>query len=71
MVESGSFNFTNQAENENAENILIIKGMPELIARYRESFFKHREHAKPAQIREGEMKDRRQQQAAHTQHKAA
>ncbi len=68
---TGSFNFTNQAENENAENVLIIKGDPELIRRYRENFFKHRDHAKPAVIREGEMKDRRQQPAAHQQHKAA
>src|ERR1022692_19334 len=67
---TGSFNFTNQAEHENAENLLIIKGQPELINRYRENFFKHREHAKPAQIKEGEMKDRRAQPAAHG-HKAA
>jgi phosphatidylserine/phosphatidylglycerophosphate/cardiolipin synthase-like enzyme len=69
---TGSFNFTNQAEHENAENLLIIKGHPELINWYRENFFKHREHAKPAQIKEGEMKDRRQQQAsAHAQKAAA
>ena len=70
---TGSFNFTNQAEHENAENLLIIKGQPDLINRYRENFFKHREHAKPAQIKEGEMKDRRAQPAAaaHGQHKAA
>ena len=67
---TGSFNFTNQAEHENAENLLIIKGQPELLSRYRENFFKHREHAKPAQIKEGEMKDRRAQPAAHA-HKAA
>lgn len=66
---TGSFNFTNQAEHENAENLLIIKGHPELINQYRESFFKHREHSKPAVIREGAAKDRRQQQGA--QHKAA
>ena len=68
---TGSFNFTHQAENENAENLLIIKGHPELINWYRENFFKHREHAKPAQIKEGEMKDRRQQQAPAHAHKAA
>jgi phosphatidylserine/phosphatidylglycerophosphate/cardiolipin synthase-like enzyme len=70
---TGSFNFTNQAEHENAENLLIIKGHPELVAAYRENFFKHRDHAKPATIKEGEFKDRRQQQqgAAHPQHKAA
>ena len=63
---TGSYNFTNQAENENAENVLIIKGDPELINRYRENFFKHRDHAKPAVIKEGQT-DRRGQHG----HKAA
>jgi hypothetical protein len=36
---------------------------------YRDNFFKHRDHAKPAQIREDHMKDRRA--PAHSQHKAA
>lgn len=59
VVITGSYNFTNQAEGENAENLLVIQGHPELARWYRENFFKHREHAKPAQIRES--KDRRQQ----------
>ena len=63
VVITGSYNFTNQAENENAENLLIIKGHPELAATYRENFFLHREHAKPAQIKEAV--DRRP--AAHPQ----
>jgi len=66
VVITGSYNFTNQAEGENAENVVVIQGHPELIASYRENFFKHRDHAKPAQIKEEEHKDRRQ-----TQHKAA
>jgi phosphatidylserine/phosphatidylglycerophosphate/cardiolipin synthase-like enzyme len=67
---TGSFNFTNQAEHENAENLLIIKGHPELVSRYRENFFHHRDHAKPAQIREAEpAKERRF--GGHGQHKAA
>lgn len=61
VVVTGSYNFTNQAEGENAENVVIIKGNPELVNQYRENFFKHRDHAKPAQIREGMQKDRRQQ----------
>ncbi len=32
---TGSFNFTNQAENENAENLLILKHYPALVAAYR------------------------------------
>jgi phosphatidylserine/phosphatidylglycerophosphate/cardiolipin synthase-like enzyme len=68
---TGSFNFTNQAEHENAENLMIIKGHPELVTWYRENFFKHREHSKPAQIKEGEVKDRRQPAAAHAAKAAA
>ena len=68
---TGSYNFTNQAEHENAENLMIIKGHAELVTWYRENFFKHREHSKPAQIREGEMKDRRPAAAPAHQHKAA
>ncbi|MBI3408326.1 MAG: phospholipase D family protein [Planctomycetes bacterium] len=56
---SGSYNFTNQAEGENAENLLIFRGHPELIRRYRENFIQHKSHCKPAHIREGEFKDRR------------
>jgi len=68
---TGSFNFTNQAEHENAENLMIIKGHAELIGWYRENFFKHRDHAKPAQIKEGELKDRWHQQGAAPPPKAA
>ena len=56
---TGSFNFTNQAEGENAENLLIIKGNAELVQRYRDNFFHHKAHCKPAQMREGEAKTRR------------
>jgi phosphatidylserine/phosphatidylglycerophosphate/cardiolipin synthase-like enzyme len=68
---TGSFNFTNQAEHENAENLMIIKGHPELVTWYRDNFFKHREHSKPAQIKEGEQKDRRQPAPAHAAKAAA
>ena len=63
-VITGSFNFTNQAEHDNAENLLIIKGHAELTAHYRENFFKHRAHCKPAQQREPEAKDRGHRVAA-------
>ena len=59
VVITGSYNFTNQAEGDNAENVVIIKGNPQIAQWYRENFFKHRDHAKPAQIREGEIRDRR------------
>lgn len=59
VVITGSYNFTNQAEGDNAENVVIIKGSPEIVRAYRENFFQHRDHAKPAQLRESESRDRR------------
>ena len=63
--------FGSRVEFGDARRTHIIKGDAELINRYRERFFKHREHSKPAVIREAAAKDRRQQPAAHPQHKAA
>lgn len=51
-VITGSFNFTHQAEGENAENLLIIKGHPELANQYRVNFMKHKDHCRPAQIKQ-------------------
>jgi hypothetical protein len=48
-VLTGSFNFTHQAEAENAENLLVIKGYPGLVHTYRDDFFKHKEHARAPQ----------------------
>ena len=48
IVVTGSFNFTNQAENENAENLLVIQNMPELINAYRDNFLHHKEHCQAA-----------------------
>jgi phosphatidylserine/phosphatidylglycerophosphate/cardiolipin synthase-like enzyme len=50
-VVTGSFNFTNQAEQENAENLLIIKGHPELVQSYRQNFLAHKAHSKAAEIK--------------------
>jgi len=44
---TGSFNFTHQAEAENAENLLVIKGHPELVGRYRQDFTLHKGHSQP------------------------
>ncbi len=60
VVITGSFNFTNQAEHQNAENLMIVRGHADLVKWYRDNFFKHREHSRPAQVKEGELKDRRQ-----------
>lgn len=48
---TGSFNFTHQAEHDNAENLLVIKGHPELVRKYRENFAAHKAHARPPQIK--------------------
>jgi phosphatidylserine/phosphatidylglycerophosphate/cardiolipin synthase-like enzyme len=45
-IVTGSFNFTHQAELENAENMLILKGHPELVNQYRANFEAHKEHAR-------------------------
>jgi len=50
-VITGSFNFTHQAEVENAENLLIIKGHPELARAYHQSFVAHKGHCQPAGAR--------------------
>ena len=43
-VVTGSFNFTRQAEHENAENLLVLRDHPGLAARYRENFHAHKGH---------------------------
>lgn len=42
---TGSFNFTNQAEHENAENLLIVRGHRELFQSYHERFQQHKAHS--------------------------
>ncbi len=60
---TGSFNFTRQAEIENAENLLILKGHPELMAAYRTNIAGHKAHARAPQVEK--------QPAAPRQHRAA
>jgi phosphatidylserine/phosphatidylglycerophosphate/cardiolipin synthase-like enzyme len=43
---TGSFNFTHQAEAENAENLLVLKGHPDLISAYRRNFQAHKAHTR-------------------------
>ncbi len=50
-VVTGSFNFTNQAENENAENVVILKGNPDVVEQYRQNFQAHKGHSKPAELK--------------------
>ena len=49
-VITGSFNFTKAAENNNAENLLIIKSK-ELANLCIDNWMKHREHSEPYQAR--------------------
>ena len=42
---TGSFNFSKAAEESNAENLLIIRGHPELIKQYAANFDKHLAHS--------------------------
>ncbi len=44
---TGSFNFTNQAEHSNAENLLVIHDHPKLYAAYEENFQHHLGHSEP------------------------
>jgi phosphatidylserine/phosphatidylglycerophosphate/cardiolipin synthase-like enzyme len=47
-VITGSFNFTHQAEHENAENLLVLKGFPALARQYLGNFEAHKSHARAA-----------------------
>ncbi len=42
---SGSFNFTFAAQERNAENVLVLRGNPELAQAYFHNWQTHREHA--------------------------
>jgi len=48
-VLTGSFNFTHQAEAENAENLLVIKGNAALAKAYHERFAEHKGHCQQPQ----------------------
>jgi len=47
VVITGSFNFSQAAENKNAENLLILDDIPDLTRAYQENFQKHLRHAVP------------------------
>jgi phosphatidylserine/phosphatidylglycerophosphate/cardiolipin synthase-like enzyme len=51
-VITGSFNFTKAAEEKNAENILVIRGIPDLTAKYIGNFDWHLKHSEPYQGRD-------------------
>ena len=45
-IVTGSFNFTRAADEQNAENLLIIEARPRLFAAYRKNFETHLKHSK-------------------------
>ena len=47
VVVTGSFNFTQQAEQSNAENLVVIRGRPAIAAAYTEDFERHLKHSRP------------------------
>jgi phosphatidylserine/phosphatidylglycerophosphate/cardiolipin synthase-like enzyme len=49
---TGSFNFTHNAEHENAENLLVLKGHSDLVKAYRDNFTTHKEHAREPQVKD-------------------
>jgi phosphatidylserine/phosphatidylglycerophosphate/cardiolipin synthase-like enzyme len=50
-VITGSFNFTHQAEAENAENLLVLKGHRDLARAYRQNFEAHKAHCRAPEAR--------------------
>jgi len=46
-VITGSFNFTFAAQNQNAENAIVLRGNPPLCDAYRDNWQRHHAHALP------------------------
>jgi phosphatidylserine/phosphatidylglycerophosphate/cardiolipin synthase-like enzyme len=55
-IVTGSFNFTRAADEENAENLLIMTRKPKLFAAYAKNFEAHLAHAKPYKRRAAERR---------------
>jgi phosphatidylserine/phosphatidylglycerophosphate/cardiolipin synthase-like enzyme len=52
-IVTGSFNFTSHAESHNAENLVVIKGHPDLVSAYRHDFEHHKAHARAVETGHG------------------
>jgi len=50
VVITGSFNFSEKAQEENAENLLIIKGHPDVARRFNQNWAVHAKHSLPYQV---------------------
>jgi phosphatidylserine/phosphatidylglycerophosphate/cardiolipin synthase-like enzyme len=53
VVVTGSFNFTRQAEDANAENLLIIKHNKELAQKFLQYYENHKVHCRKPQLKAG------------------
>jgi phosphatidylserine/phosphatidylglycerophosphate/cardiolipin synthase-like enzyme len=53
IVVTGSYNFTRQAEDANAENLLVIRNNRELVEKYLQYFENHRVHCRKPQVKPG------------------
>jgi phosphatidylserine/phosphatidylglycerophosphate/cardiolipin synthase-like enzyme len=47
VVITGSFNFTQAAQHRNAENLLLLRGNPQLTQAYLDNWQRHRAHSRP------------------------
>jgi len=69
---TGSFNFTRQAENENAENLLILKGSPHILNSYVSNFLAHKAHCQtPAEVANAAPNAAQSQDRAGSEHQHA
>src|SRR5581483_8391379 len=50
---TGSFNFTKAAEKRNAENLLVLNGVPALARTYADNIIVHARHSQPYQLTGG------------------
>jgi phosphatidylserine/phosphatidylglycerophosphate/cardiolipin synthase-like enzyme len=65
-VITGSFNFTRQAEDANAENLLVIRHDSAIVNKYLQYYENHKVHSRKPQIKEGAgSQDRGREQHAH------
>lgn len=69
-VVTGSFNFTRQAEDANAENLLVIRHDKKIVEKYLQYYENHKVHSRKPMIKEGAgSQDRGRDQHGH--HKKA
>ncbi len=52
-VITGSYNFTRQAEDANAENMLIIRHNPQVVEKYLQYYENHKVHSRAPQLKPG------------------